>query len=82
MLLDMTVAATKSPVSRRWTVGLLLVLTCVTGLVDAASFLSLGQVFVANMTGNITFLGLSLHPDAHIDAITPLSALGDSSPER
>ena len=76
MLLDMTVAATKSPVSRRWTVGLLLVLTCVTGLVDAASFLSLGQVFVANMTGNLTFLGLSLHPDAHIDAITPLSALG------
>lgn len=76
MLLDMTVAETKSSVSRRWTVGLLLLLTFVTGLVDAVSFLELGQVFVANMTGNITFLGLSLHPDAHVEPTTPLVALG------
>ncbi|EHK86506.1 hypothetical protein SZMC14600_14750 [Saccharomonospora azurea SZMC 14600] len=62
--------------SRHWTVGLHLVLTFVTGLVDAVSFLALGQVFVANMTGNITFLGLSLHPDAHIQPVTPLGALG------
>ncbi|MGI5995365.1 MAG: YoaK family protein [Saccharomonospora viridis] len=62
--------------SRRWTVGLLLLLTFVTGLVDAVSFLELGQVFVANMTGNITFLGLSLHPDAHVEPTTPLVALG------
>ncbi|WP_037312992.1 YoaK family protein [Saccharomonospora viridis] len=72
----MTVAETKSSVSRRWTVGLLLLLTFVTGLVDAVSFLELGQVFVANMTGNITFLGLSLHPDAHVEPTTPLVALG------
>ncbi|TDB94956.1 DUF1275 domain-containing protein [Actinomadura sp. 7K534] len=31
-----------------------------TGLVDAVSFLELGNVFVANMTGNIIFLGLGL----------------------
>jgi uncharacterized membrane protein YoaK (UPF0700 family) len=36
---------------------LLLLLTVVTGLVDAASYLKLGHVFVANMTGNVVFLG-------------------------
>lgn len=39
---------------------LLLVLTLVTGLVDAFSYLSLGRVFVANMTGNVVFLAFSL----------------------
>lgn len=32
-------------------------MTVVTGVVDAASFLRLGHVFVANMTGNIIFPG-------------------------
>ena len=39
---------------------LLLLLTVVTGLVDAASFLRLGHVFVANMTGNVVFLGFAI----------------------
>ena len=39
---------------------LLVALTVVTGLVDAFSYLSLGHVFVANMTGNVIFLGLAL----------------------
>ena len=39
--------------------ALLLVLTIVTGLVDAVSYLDLGHVFVANMTGNIVFLGFA-----------------------
>jgi uncharacterized membrane protein YoaK (UPF0700 family) len=39
---------------------LLLVLTCVTGLVDAVSFLKLGHVFVANMTGNVVFLAFAI----------------------
>jgi uncharacterized membrane protein YoaK (UPF0700 family) len=39
---------------------LLLLLTAVTGLVDAASYLNLGHVFVANMTGNVIFLGFAL----------------------
>ncbi len=39
---------------------LLLMLTLITGMVDAASFLMLGRVFVANMTGNVVFLGFAL----------------------
>jgi uncharacterized membrane protein YoaK (UPF0700 family) len=35
-------------------------MTLVTGLVDAFSCLVLGHVFVANMTGNIVFLGFAL----------------------
>src|ERR1022692_709994 len=39
---------------------LLLVLTAVTGLVDAVSILRLGRVFVANMTGNVVFTGFAI----------------------
>jgi uncharacterized membrane protein YoaK (UPF0700 family) len=39
---------------------LLVSMTLVTGLVDAFSYLVLGHVFVANMTGNIVFLGFAL----------------------
>ena len=38
----------------------MLVLTVSTGMVDAVSILSLGRVFVANMTGNIVFIGFAL----------------------
>ena len=49
---------------------LLFVLTIVTGLVDAASYLALGHVFVANMTGNVVFLGFAVAgaPDFSIPA--------------
>lgn len=39
---------------------ILLIMTGVTGIVDAVSFLALGHVFTANMTGNIVFLGFAL----------------------
>jgi len=39
---------------------LLVTLTFVTGVVDAFSYLVLGHVFVANMTGNVVFLGFAL----------------------
>jgi uncharacterized membrane protein YoaK (UPF0700 family) len=39
---------------------LLLVLTMVTGVVDAVSYLKLGRVFVANMTGNVVYLGFAI----------------------
>jgi uncharacterized membrane protein YoaK (UPF0700 family) len=39
---------------------LLVSMTLVTGLVDAFSYLVLGHVFVANMTGNIVILGFAL----------------------
>jgi uncharacterized membrane protein YoaK (UPF0700 family) len=35
----------------------LLALTFTTGLIDAASYIGLGRVFVANMTGNVVLLG-------------------------
>src|SRR5438876_12016590 len=49
---------------------LLFVLTIVTGLVDAVSYLKLGHVFVANMTGNVVFLGFAVAgaPDFSIPA--------------
>jgi uncharacterized membrane protein YoaK (UPF0700 family) len=39
---------------------LLLAMTTATGLVDAVSVLGLGRVFVANMTGNVVFLGFAV----------------------
>jgi uncharacterized membrane protein YoaK (UPF0700 family) len=39
---------------------LMVLLTVVTGLVDAFSYLLLGHVFVANMTGNVIFAGFAL----------------------
>jgi uncharacterized membrane protein YoaK (UPF0700 family) len=39
---------------------LLVAMTVVTGLVDAFSYLLLGHVFVANMTGNVVFLGFAV----------------------
>jgi uncharacterized membrane protein YoaK (UPF0700 family) len=39
---------------------LLIAMTLVTGLVDAVSYLTLGHVFVANMTGNVVFLGFAV----------------------
>lgn len=40
-------------------VGLLLLLSATTGMVDAASILGMGNVFTANMTGNVVFLGFA-----------------------
>ncbi|WP_055526965.1 YoaK family protein [Streptomyces graminilatus] len=40
-------------------VAVLLVLTVVSGLIDAVSYLGLGHVFTANMTGNVVVLGFA-----------------------
>src|SRR5439155_16137872 len=48
------------PAPDRLLPALLLALTAVTGFVDAVSYLALGHVFTANMTGNVVFLGLSM----------------------
>jgi uncharacterized membrane protein YoaK (UPF0700 family) len=55
---------------------LLLTLTVVTGLVDATSYLKLGHVFVANMTGNVVFLGFGLAGAGGISVWASLTALG------
>jgi uncharacterized membrane protein YoaK (UPF0700 family) len=55
---------------------LLLTLTIVTGLVDATSYLKLGHVFVANMTGNVVFLGFGIAGAGGISVWASLTALG------
>ncbi|MEO3759835.1 YoaK family protein [Mycobacterium sp. B14F4] len=64
----------ESPVSQRLTVTSLLLLTFATGLVDAVSVLELGHVFVANMTGNVVFLGFWLAPRTVVDVTAALVA--------
>ena len=54
---------------------MLLVLTVVTGMVDAVSILSLGRVFVANMTGNVVFIGFALSRAPGFSLEASLSAL-------
>ncbi len=54
---------------------MLLVLTVVTGLIDAFSYLALGHVFVANMTGNVVFLALGLAGAKGFSVAAHLTAL-------
>ncbi len=56
-----------SPVSERLTRTGLLLLTFGTGMIDAISVLVLGHVFVANMTGNVIFLGFWFAPHTVVD---------------
>jgi uncharacterized membrane protein YoaK (UPF0700 family) len=57
----------------RWS---LLGLTAVTGIVDAVSFLGLGHIFTANMTGNVVFLGFAIGGVTGVSAGRSLTALG------
>ena len=59
----------------RTLVRLLLAMTVVTGLVDAVSYLALGRVFVANMTGNVVFIGFALANAPGFSLVASLSAL-------
>ncbi|HEX4433454.1 MAG TPA: YoaK family protein [Acidimicrobiales bacterium] len=58
---------------------LLVALTVVTGLVDAFSYLLLGHVFVANMTGNVVFLGFAVAGAAGFSIAASLVALASFS---
>ncbi len=64
----------ESPVSERTTIVCLLLLTFSTGIVDAISVLVLGHVFVANMTGNVIFLGFWFAPHTVVDMTAALVA--------
>jgi uncharacterized membrane protein YoaK (UPF0700 family) len=55
--------------------ALLLALTATTGLVDAVSILGLGRVFVANMTGNVVFVGFALTGDPEFSLAASAAAL-------
>lgn len=54
---------------------MLIALTVVTGLVDAVSYIALGHVFVANMTGNVVFLGFAIAGAHGLSASASLLAL-------
>jgi uncharacterized membrane protein YoaK (UPF0700 family) len=54
----------------------LLALTFTTGLVDAVSYLGLGHVFTANMTGNVVLLGFGLAHTGGLPVLAPLISLG------
>jgi uncharacterized membrane protein YoaK (UPF0700 family) len=53
----------------------LLVLTFTTGVIDAASFLGLGNVFTANMTGNVVFLGFGIAGAGGLPVLAPIVSL-------
>ena len=54
----------------------LLALTFTTGLVDCVSYLGLGHVFTANMTGNVVLLGFGIAGGFHLPVVSPLVSLG------
>ncbi len=54
----------------------LLILTFVTGIVDAVSFLGLGQVFAGMQTGNVVVLGFGIAGAAGAAVSIPLISLG------
>jgi uncharacterized membrane protein YoaK (UPF0700 family) len=60
---------------RSITPAILLVLTSVTGIVDAVSYLALGHVFTANMTGNVVLLGFAVAGVRSLSAARSLTAL-------
>jgi uncharacterized membrane protein YoaK (UPF0700 family) len=53
----------------------LLALTFTTGVVDAVSYLGLGHVFSANMTGNIVLLGFGIAGAGGLPVVAPLVSL-------
>jgi uncharacterized membrane protein YoaK (UPF0700 family) len=53
----------------------LLLLTFSSGLVDAASYLGLGQVFTVNMTGNVVLLGFGIAGAPGLPVVGPLISL-------
>ncbi len=82
---DMTTSAGPGRLDREWLARArsirhplaraLLALTFTTGLVDAVSFLGLGHVFTANMTGNIVFLGFGIAGSGGLPVLAPLISL-------
>ncbi|MEV4776485.1 YoaK family protein [Microbacterium sp. LWH12-1.2] len=58
------------------TLWMMMVLTFVTGVVDAVGFLGLDRVFVGNMTGNIVILGMAVAGADDLPVLGPAIALG------
>src|SRR5438309_4872958 len=54
---------------------LLHVATAITGLIDAISYLALGHVFTANMTGNVVFVAFAVAGAPGLSITRSLTAL-------
>jgi uncharacterized membrane protein YoaK (UPF0700 family) len=63
-------ASINHPLSRA-----LLTLTFTTGIVDGVSYLGLGHVFTANMTGNVVLLGFGIAGGYHLPVLAPIVSL-------
>jgi uncharacterized membrane protein YoaK (UPF0700 family) len=63
-------ASVRHPLTRA-----LVVLTFTTGLVDAVSYLDLGRVFTANMTGNVVLLGFGVAGSGGLPVVAPIVSL-------
>jgi uncharacterized membrane protein YoaK (UPF0700 family) len=59
----------------RVTIIALIALTFSTGIIDAVSFISLGHVFTANMTGNIVLLGFAVGGATGVSAARSVASL-------
>ncbi|MFE2987525.1 YoaK family protein [Streptomyces sp. NPDC059262] len=69
--------AAPAPVPRRTTLpAALTVLTVVSGFVDAVSYLGLGRVFAANMTGNVVIIGFAAAGAPGFSVLGSLTSLG------
>jgi uncharacterized membrane protein YoaK (UPF0700 family) len=64
------VASMRHPLSRA-----LLVLTVATGLIDAVSYLGLGHVFTANVTGNVVLLAFGIAGARGLPVLAPVVSL-------
>lgn len=53
----------------------ILLLTCASGCLDALSYVGLGKVFVANMTGNTVLFGLAIAQGDQLTILRSLTAL-------
>ena len=58
----------------------LVVVTFVTGMVDAVTYLGFGHVFAANMTGNVIVLGFALVGAGDISATASVVSLAGFIP--
>lgn len=63
------------PIAPSWVFAALLVLTVASGAIDAVTFLRFDRVFVANMTGNILFLGFAVNPSSGLSPASQAVAL-------
>ena len=62
------------PDSARLALGATIVLTFVTGVVDAVGYLGLDRVFTGNMTGNIVILGMGVAGADELPVLGPAIA--------